>query len=210
VRPVPPYLIWDNDSKFGPAFARVAKDSGIALLGTAYRAPLMNALCERYLGSVRRECPDHRLILGEVHLRRALRAHVTYFNEHRLHQGSAQQIPVPGPPSPAEHAREERVEALPILGGCTTPTAASRDQRPGRGRTTEAASTGVAGASGGRALRAPDPSGARRRVSTGGALRPQRRARHAVLAQRKEEDVLWHQERLHLHTLLAPLPEKRT
>ncbi len=40
--------------------------------------------------------------------------------------------------------------------------------------------------------------------------RPQRRARHAVLAQRKEEDVLWHQERLHLHNLLAPLPQKRT
>jgi len=40
--------------------------------------------------------------------------------------------------------------------------------------------------------------------------RPQRRARHAVLARRKEEDVLWHQERHRLHTLLAPTPQKRT
>lgn len=39
---------------------------------------------------------------------------------------------------------------------------------------------------------------------------PQRSARHAVLAQRKKEDVLWRQERLHLHNLLAPLPDKRT
>ena len=113
----PTYLIRDNDSKFGPAFARVAEDSGIEILRTAYRAPKMNALCERFLGSVRRECLDHLLILGDAHLRRALRASVTYFNEQWPHQGIAQQIPAPGQTTRAEPGRTEHVEALPILGG---------------------------------------------------------------------------------------------
>ena len=113
----PTYLICDNDAKFGPAFVRLAEESGIEILRTAYQAPKMNAICERFLGSVRRECLDHLLILGEAHLRRALRAYVPYFNEQRPHQGIAQQIPTPGPLSPAEPAREERVEARPVLGG---------------------------------------------------------------------------------------------
>src|SRR5262249_20706397 len=45
----PTYLIRDNDSKFGPAFARVADASSITVIRTAYRAPLMNAICERFL-----------------------------------------------------------------------------------------------------------------------------------------------------------------
>ncbi len=113
----PRYLIRDNDSKFGPAFARVAQDSSIESLRTAYRAPRMNAICERFLGSVRQECLDHLLILSEAHLRRALRAYVAYFNAERPHQGIAQQVPVPRqapplPPTPARH-----VEAVPVLGG---------------------------------------------------------------------------------------------
>jgi len=74
----------------------VAEDSGIEILRTAYRAPKMNALRERFLGSARRACLDHLLILGEAHLRRALRAYVTYFNEQRPHQGIAQRIPRTG------------------------------------------------------------------------------------------------------------------
>jgi transposase InsO family protein len=55
----PKHLITDNDSKYGPLFAQVATSSGIDHIRTAYRAPLMNALIERFLGSVRRECLDH-------------------------------------------------------------------------------------------------------------------------------------------------------
>jgi len=113
----PTYLLRDNDSKFGPAFARVAKDSGVEILRTAYRAPKMNAICERFLGSTRRECLDHLLILREAHLRRALRAYVAYFNEQRPHQGLAQQIPTPGRSVPSEPAPGGRIEVLPILGG---------------------------------------------------------------------------------------------
>jgi transposase InsO family protein len=113
----PIYLIHDNDSKFGPAFARVAKTSGITVIRTAYRAPLMNAICERFLGSVRRECLDHLFIVGEAHLRRVLRAYVTYFNEQRPHQSIAQQIPAPGQTTRSGPENTGRVVALPVLGG---------------------------------------------------------------------------------------------
>jgi len=113
----PTYLIRDNDSTFGPAFTRVAEDSGITILRTAYRDLLMHAACERFLGSVHRECLDHLLILGEAHLRRALRAYVPNVNEHRPQQAIAQQIPAPRPSVPTEPARAGRVKALPVLGG---------------------------------------------------------------------------------------------
>jgi len=61
----PKYLIRDRDNKFGPSFARVAAISGIKILKTPYHAPRANAICERFLGSVRRECLDHLLILQE-------------------------------------------------------------------------------------------------------------------------------------------------
>ncbi len=61
----PKYLIRDNDSKFGVGFAQVAKTSDIEILTTPYHAPRANAIWERFLGSVRRECLDHLLILHE-------------------------------------------------------------------------------------------------------------------------------------------------
>lgn len=60
----PKYLIRDNDSKFGLQFARVAAGTGIKLLNTPYRAPKATSYCERFLGSVRRECLDHFLVFG--------------------------------------------------------------------------------------------------------------------------------------------------
>ena len=64
----PRYLIRDNDRKFGSNFARVAATSGINVLRTPYRTPRANAVCERFLGSVSRECLDHFLILHEKQL----------------------------------------------------------------------------------------------------------------------------------------------
>ncbi len=89
----PGYLIRDNDSKFGPCFARVAATSGIKVLKTPYHAPRANAICERFLLRVRRECLDHVLILHEKQLHRVLHAYVTYFNRARPHQGIHQQVP---------------------------------------------------------------------------------------------------------------------
>jgi len=66
----PKYLIRDNDSKFGPCFARVAKTSSIKILKTPVHAPRANAICERFPRSVRQECLDHLLILEEKQLQR--------------------------------------------------------------------------------------------------------------------------------------------
>ncbi|GAC1385449.1 MAG: hypothetical protein NVS4B8_19210 [Herpetosiphon sp.] len=53
------------------------------MLRTPIKAPRVNAICERLLGSVRRECLDHVLILGDLHLRRVLKEYVAYFNQVR-------------------------------------------------------------------------------------------------------------------------------
>jgi putative transposase len=91
----PKYLIRDNDSQFGTSFARVAATSGIKLVKTPYHAPRANAICERFMRSVRQECLDHLLIFQEKQLQRVLNAYVAYFNQARPHQGIRQQIPEP-------------------------------------------------------------------------------------------------------------------
>jgi putative transposase len=89
----PKYLIRDNDGKCGANFARVAKTSHIEILTPPYQAPRANAICERFLGSVRRECLDHLLVLHEKQLHRVLNAYGQSFNQDRPHQGIWQQIP---------------------------------------------------------------------------------------------------------------------
>jgi transposase InsO family protein len=114
---VPKYLIRDNDSKFGPCFARVAKTSTIKILKTPYHAPRANAICERFLRSVRQECLDNLLILHERQLQRVLNGYVAYFNQVRPHQGIGQQIPEPSRSALSSHHAGEKVIALPVMGG---------------------------------------------------------------------------------------------
>jgi len=113
----PKYLIRDNDSKFGPCFTRVATTSRIEMLKTPVHAPRANAICERFLRSVRQECLDHLLILKEKQLQRVLQAYVSYFNQARPHQGMAQQIPEPSRSVLSSHHAGEKVIALPVMGG---------------------------------------------------------------------------------------------
>jgi transposase InsO family protein len=89
----PRYLIRDNDNKYGASFAGVAAGTGIEVLRAPYGAPKANAICERFLGSIRRECLDHFLILSERHLQRVMREYGDYFNRARPHQGIEQRIP---------------------------------------------------------------------------------------------------------------------
>ncbi|MHB8630187.1 MAG: transposase [Aggregatilineales bacterium] len=89
----PRFLILDHDAKYGVHFDQVAAGSHIQLLRTPPQAPNANAVYERCLGSIRRECLDHVLILGEGHLRRVMKAYVDYFNRARPHQGLGQRIP---------------------------------------------------------------------------------------------------------------------
>ncbi len=113
----PRYLIRDRDRKYGPAFTRLAAGTDIKELRTAYRAPRQNAICERLLGSVRRECLDHLLILGETHLRRVLREYVAYFTTMRPHQGLQQRIPDPAAGCELRLEEGGPVRAVPVLGG---------------------------------------------------------------------------------------------
>ncbi len=113
----PKYLIRDNDSKFGPCFARVAATSAIETLKIPYHAPRANAVCERFLRSVRQECLDHLFIFHEKQLQRVLNAYVAYFNRARPHQGIQQRIPESyGLPGSSPNKRT-RVIAVPILAG---------------------------------------------------------------------------------------------
>jgi transposase InsO family protein len=115
----PRFLIHDHDTKYGPEFDRLAAASGIEVIRTPIRAPRANAVCELFLGSVRRECADHTLILAEQQLGRVLAEYVGYFNRARPHQGIGQRVPVPlaaGGPAPPTHTHRE-VIAVPVLGG---------------------------------------------------------------------------------------------
>ncbi len=112
----PRFLLRDRDDKFGPVFDRVAQGAGTRIVRTAVQAPLMNSVCERFLGSVRRECLDHLIILSETHLHRVLAEYaMSYFNTARPHQEIGQRIPMP-----SERVRPSSagsVMALPVLGG---------------------------------------------------------------------------------------------
>ena len=113
----PRFLVRDNDAKYGPRFARLAAASGIAVVRTPVRAPRANAVCERFLRSVRRECLDHLLLFGEAHLRRALGEYVAYFNQARPHQGLGQRVPVSGVSPGAARHDSDGIVAIPVLGG---------------------------------------------------------------------------------------------
>jgi len=113
----PKYLIRDNDNKFGPCFARVATTSAIEVLTTPVHAPRANAICERFLRSVRQECLDHLFIFSEKQLQRVLNDYVGYFNRARPHQGMAQQIPEASRLTLSSHHAGEKVIAFAIVGG---------------------------------------------------------------------------------------------
>ncbi len=113
----PRFLICDNDGKFGDQFERVAEGSGIDVIHTPVEAPQANAICERFIGSVRRELLDHILILSERHLLRKVKEYVRYFNRVRPHQGLNGQIPIPSSPPPSVVPPLTQLRRIPILGG---------------------------------------------------------------------------------------------
>jgi len=82
-------LIRDRDSKFTAAFDDVFSGNGTRVIKTSARSPRANAFAERFVGTLRRECLDHVLILGERHLRKALAEYARHYNGHRPHPGLA-------------------------------------------------------------------------------------------------------------------------
>jgi hypothetical protein len=80
------------------------------------KSPNLNPICERFLGSARRECLDHVMILGEDHLRGVLEESVSYFNISRPRQGIQQSIPGAADRECPQSTAGKFV-ARPILGG---------------------------------------------------------------------------------------------
>jgi transposase InsO family protein len=109
---VPRFLQRDRDGAYGWAFRRKLRVMGIDELVSAPRSPWQNAYVERLIGSIRRECTNLIIPMGETHLLRTARAYVEYYNSDRPHQSLDGNAPTP-------RAVEDfgEVVATPVLGG---------------------------------------------------------------------------------------------
>jgi putative transposase len=101
------------------AFDEVFRAEGVEVIRTPVEAPKANAIAERFVGTVRRECLDWLLIANRRHLERVLRTFVDHYNGHRPHQAlglaapdRANVAPLPRTPSAAEVTRRERLGGL--------------------------------------------------------------------------------------------------
>ena len=108
----PAYLVRDNDRCYGQVFLSRLRSMGIRDRPTAPRSPWQNPYVERLIGTLRRECLDHVLILGEQHLRRVLKSYALYYNETRTHLGLGK-----GTPLPRSAQRSGVIVSVPILSG---------------------------------------------------------------------------------------------
>jgi len=102
------YMIYDNAPQFKLDYALF----GIKGVSTSIQAPNMNAIAERFVGSIRREALDYFILIHENQIKKILKEYVTYYNSLRPHQGISQRIPNGYKPK-----TNGRVLKLPILGG---------------------------------------------------------------------------------------------
>ena len=89
----PRYLLRDNDSICGTAFRRQVEALGIDDVTTAPRSPWQNPYAERVIGSIRRECLDHMIVLGRQHLKKVLSDYVDYYHSARTPQSLDKDAP---------------------------------------------------------------------------------------------------------------------
>ncbi|MEV1005535.1 integrase core domain-containing protein [Nonomuraea sp. NPDC050202] len=87
------FLIHDRDPLFTSAFREVFTAEGLRIITTLPRTPRRNAICERVIGTLRRELLDRILILNERHLARVLQKYLIHYNRHRPHQSRQQRPP---------------------------------------------------------------------------------------------------------------------
>jgi putative transposase len=97
------FLIRDRDRKFTAAFDTMFAGADIRIIRTPVRAPRANAIAERFIGTLRRECLNHLLITGTRHLAAVLEEYVKHYNTHRPHR-SLDQRPPNGRTPPARGA----------------------------------------------------------------------------------------------------------
>jgi transposase InsO family protein len=110
------FLVHDRDKRFGPTFDEVIRAEGIQILPTPWRAPKANAYAERFIRTIRTECLDRLLILGERHLRAVLDTYVDHYNHQRPHRG-LDLHPPNGPPPDVPLAPADTIVRRDRLGG---------------------------------------------------------------------------------------------
>ena len=110
----PKYLLRDNDNTYGPAFCDRVKAVGMEEVKISPHSPWQNPCAERVIGSIRRECLDHMIVLDERHLYRIMKEYVGYYNESRSHRSLDGNSPVPRQVEPPEPGK---VVSFPSLGG---------------------------------------------------------------------------------------------
>ena len=108
----PHYIIRDRDQIYGTIVTRRLRAMGIRDRPIAPASPWQNGFAERLIGSIRRECVDHVIILGEAHLRRILRAYADYYNDMRTHRSLDKDAPVSRPVQ-----QTGIISSRPVLGG---------------------------------------------------------------------------------------------
>jgi transposase InsO family protein len=89
----PHYLIRDRDRIYGSVVTRRLRSMGIRDKPTAPASPWQNGFAERLIGSIRRECVDHIIVLGEMHLRRVVKSYADYYNDVRTHRFLSKDAP---------------------------------------------------------------------------------------------------------------------
>ncbi len=110
----PRYLLRDRDGAYGDAFRRVVRAISIREILTAPQSPWQNPYAERLIGSIRRECLDHLIVLNEGHLRKILKEYVRYYNQSRPHLSLDRNAPIPRDMEPPSQGP---IVAFPEVGG---------------------------------------------------------------------------------------------
>ena len=108
----PRFLVRDRDRVYGPDFSARAAGRGIRTIFTPVRAPRANAIAERLVGTLRRECLDHVVVVNERHLRAVLAEFAAFYNAARPHRTLDFETP-----QPARRPWQGPIRARPVLGG---------------------------------------------------------------------------------------------
>jgi transposase InsO family protein len=108
------YLLRDRDSVYEGSFHERVQGMGVHEVLTAPRSPWQNAYLERLIGSIRRECLDHVIVINESSLRRILKSYFTYYGRSRTHLALDKDAPEPRAIQPPELGA---VIELPQVGG---------------------------------------------------------------------------------------------
>jgi putative transposase len=107
----------DRDAKYTPVFDQVFTSLGMRVIQTPVRAPRANAIAERWIGTVRRECTDRLLIYNERHLRRVLAEYEKHYNHHRPHRARDRRPPQPSSTSALADRDKARLRREEVLSG---------------------------------------------------------------------------------------------